>query len=121
MGKVSLDINGRAYGMGCEDGEEERLERLGRKLDARVQQMAQQFGQIGDVRLLVMAGITLLDEMEDPQGSSDAQVAQAEARLDAAETARQASDAQAAQSLMDAARRIERLTERLTEAGKDAD
>jgi len=28
MGRVSLDINGRKYAMGCEDGEEERLFRL---------------------------------------------------------------------------------------------
>jgi len=35
MGKVSLDINGRKYAMGCEDGEEERLLRLGQKLDDR--------------------------------------------------------------------------------------
>ena len=61
MGRVSLDINGRKYAMGCEDGEEERLFRLGQKLDDRVNQIANQFGQIGDLKLLVMAGITLMD------------------------------------------------------------
>jgi len=50
MGKVTLDINGRNYAMGCEDGEEERLLRLGQKLDDRVAEMANQFGQIGDLR-----------------------------------------------------------------------
>jgi len=65
MGRVSININGRKYGLGCEDGEEERLMRLGQKLDDRVNAMANQFGQIGDLRLLVMAGITLLDELED--------------------------------------------------------
>ena len=34
MAKVSLNINGRKYALGCDDGEEERLMRLGQKLDA---------------------------------------------------------------------------------------
>ena len=59
MAKVSLNINGRKYALGCDDGEEERLMRLGQKLDDRVNNMANQFGQIGDLRLLVMAGITM--------------------------------------------------------------
>ena len=74
MGKVSLDVNGRKYSMGCEDGEEERLLRLGQKLDDRVNMMANQFGQIGDVLLLVMAGITMLDELEDTSTNIDAVV-----------------------------------------------
>ena len=74
MGKVSLNINGRAYGLGCEAGEEERLMRLGQRLDARVAKMADQFGQIGDLRLLVMAGITLLDEIEDPDSTVALQI-----------------------------------------------
>ena len=65
MAKVNLEINGRKYALGCDDGEEERLTRLGEKLDARVRTLADQFGQIGDVRLLVMAGITMTDEMEE--------------------------------------------------------
>lgn len=129
MGKVSLNINGRAYGLGCETGEEERLMRLGQRLDERVALMANQFGQIGDLRLLVMAGITLLDEMDDPQSNVDAQV---EARLgslrteidtasQAAETAlaeKESSEIKAAESLLSAAQRIERLAERLAESDK---
>ena len=40
MAKVSININGRKYALGCEDGEEERLMRLGQKLDDRVNNMA---------------------------------------------------------------------------------
>jgi len=42
MAKVSININGRKYALGCEDGEEERLMRLGQKLDERVNNMADQ-------------------------------------------------------------------------------
>lgn len=122
MGKVSLSINGRAYGLGCEEGEEERLSRLGAKLDARVAQMASQFGQIGDLRLLVMAGITLLDEMEDPASSVDAQVerrlADMSEALDRATQARNAVETDAAESLIGAAKRIESLAERLKDAAR---
>lgn len=119
MGKVSLNINGRAYGLGCEAGEEERLTRLGQRLDARVAQMADQFGQIGDLRLLVMAGITLLDEIEDPESSVELQIEERlgdmTKKLDVATKARESTEVEAIEGLMTAARRIERLAERLAE------
>lgn len=121
MGKVSLNINGRAYGLGCEAGEEERLTRLGQRLDARVAQMADQFGQIGDLRLLVMAGITLLDEIEDPESTVELQIEERMSdmtkKLDVAVKARETTEVEAVEGLMTAARRIERLAERLAEAG----
>jgi len=117
VGKVSLDINGRKYAMGCEDGEEERLLRLGQKLDARVTQMANQFGQIGDLRLLVMAGITLMDEVEDTienlELRVDARASGLREERDAATLASAKSQADAAQSLSAAAKRIEALAARL--------
>lgn len=121
MGKVSLNINGRAYGLGCEAGEEERLTRLGQRLDDRVAKMADQFGQIGDLRLLVMAGITLLDEIEGPGSSVELQIEERlgdmTKKLDVATKARETTEVQAIEGLMTAARRIERLAERLAEAG----
>ena len=55
-GRVSININGRKYGLGCEEGEQERLMRLGQKLDDRVNAMANQFGQIGDIFNFVQQG-----------------------------------------------------------------
>ncbi|WP_427453808.1 cell division protein ZapA [Litorimonas sp. WD9-15] len=119
MGKVSLDINGRKYAMGCEDGEEERLLRLGQKLDDRVNQMANQFGQIGDLRLLVMAGITMMDEVEDTMQNIDLRVDAKAAGLrkerDAATLASAKTQAEAAKTLHAAARRIEKLAAKLSD------
>ena len=121
MAKVSININGRKYALGCEDGEEERLLRLGQKLDDRVNSMADQFGQIGDLRLMVMAGITMLDELEDVNTSLDIEVDKrvddlreenAQALKLAARTETNATD-----SLLHAAERIERLAARLTRGG----
>lgn len=121
MGKVSLSINGRKYALGCDNGEEERLTRLGEKLNMRIIALADQFGQIGDLRLLVMAGITLLDEMED--GNADA-IADVEERLVDAETqnvnlnkAVAIERMEATDSLVQAAEQIEKLAARLSGEG----
>ena len=103
--------------MGCEDGEEERLLRLGQKLDDRVNQIANQFGQIGDLRLLVMAGITLMDEVEDTaeniEKRVDAQAAGLRKELNAATSASLKSQKDAATSLNAAAQKIEALANKL--------
>jgi len=119
MAKVSLNINGRKYALGCDDGEEARLLGLGVKLDSKISELANQFGQIGDLRLLVMAGITLIDENDELRSGAkthahgltedirkQAEATQIEAHHD---------KVKAADSLLDAAQRIEKLAERLSE------
>ena len=118
MAKVSININGRKYALGCEDGEEERLMRLGQKLDERVNNMADQFGQIGDLRLMVMAGITMLDELEEMNHSVDKEVDKRvlDLKKESALALKAAtrSEAKASDSLVSAAERIERLAARLS-------
>lgn len=118
MAKVSININGRKYALGCEDGEEERLMRLGQKLDDRVNNMADQFGQIGDLRLMVMAGITMLDELEEMNGAVDAEVDKrvVDLRQESAMALKAAtqSESEATDSLLSAAERIERLAAKLS-------
>ncbi len=117
MAKVSLEINGRKFALGCEAGEEDRLMRLGRMLDDRVRAMADQFGQIGDVRLLVMAGITLSDELDELSGDLEgrAEALSAEFRKESKQALSSAKRAEttSADALIKAARRIERLAEKL--------
>jgi len=121
MAKVSFVINGRKYALGCDEGEEERLMRLGQKLDDRVNTMANQFGQIGDLKLMVMAGITMLDELEEMNKSVDNEVDKriGDLRKETAAATRLASktETKAADSLLDAAARIERLAARLADKG----
>ncbi len=118
MAKVSLNINGRKYALGCDDGEEERLLGLGAKLDSKISELANQFGQIGDLRLLVMAGITLIDENDELRAGvkTQAEDLTQSIRQDAETRKIEAHHAQvkAADSLIDAAQRIEKLAERLT-------
>jgi cell division protein ZapA len=71
LSQVNVKINGRDYKVACDDGEEERLAKLGRTLDDRVKKISVIAGQIGDARLLVMASLMLADELSDVYSELD--------------------------------------------------
>ena len=61
---VTVRINGQPYQMGCDAGQETHIEEMGRNVDAIVKQLVDSVGQIGDARLLAMAGLILSDQLE---------------------------------------------------------
>ena len=65
MAHVNVVINGRQYRMACEDGQEDHLLQLATDFDRRIGKMREDFGQIGDMRLTVMAALMLADEFSD--------------------------------------------------------
>jgi cell division protein ZapA len=65
MSHVNVTIHGRQYRMACEDGQEDHLLRLAKDLDHRIDQLKASFGAIGDMRLVVMAALTIADELAD--------------------------------------------------------
>ncbi|PLX35859.1 MAG: cell division protein ZapA [Hyphomicrobiales bacterium] len=67
MAQVSVTINGKQYRMACDDGEEERLFGLARRFDGYVDELRGSFGEIGDQRLTVMAGIMALDQLVEAE------------------------------------------------------
>jgi cell division protein ZapA len=72
MGKVSVTLNGRAFTIGCEDGQESYLRELARHLDTHVTDLSKQVGQIGDLRLLLMASLVVVDELKTAQNRLEA-------------------------------------------------
>ncbi len=72
MGQVSVDINGRSYAIACDDGEEQHITELGHQLSGRVTELAEAVGQVGDARLLVMAGLLLADELNAARNGNGA-------------------------------------------------
>lgn len=73
MGQVAVDINGRRFQVACDDGQEEHVRELGAYIDSKVKQVADQIGQVGDPRLLLMASLLITDELyELRQGGSAA-------------------------------------------------
>jgi cell division protein ZapA len=113
MPQVSVIIAGRTYRMACADGEEAHLESLARGLDEKIAEMRRAFGEIGDMRLHVMAALTFVDEtseLRERVGRLEAERAEAgeasERRVSEQETARR--DVVALANA--AAERIERLS-----------
>ena len=63
MTHVNVTINGRQYRMACEEGQEGQLATLAQDLDGRIEQLKKSFGAVGDMRLIVMAALTVGDEL----------------------------------------------------------
>jgi cell division protein ZapA len=119
MSHVSVTIHGRQYRMACEDGQEEHLGRLAKDLDQRIEQLKASFGAIGDMRLIVMAALTLGDELTE----AAKRMRRLEEELNALQDARVTSSERAqamqiavANALNSASERIESVTRSLNQS-----
>ena len=120
MAQVVVTIAGRTYRMACEDGQESHILALAQHVDSKMAGLRTGFGEIGDQRLVVMAAITIADELAEARGrieSLEQQIAAlAEVGQDARE-ARAAREAHLAEALGGAAERLEALAREM--AGKE--
>jgi cell division protein ZapA len=120
MPEVNVEINGKKYRMACEPGQEEHLLGLAAEFNRRVEQFKQVFGEIGDIRLTVMAGIALIDEL----AIADSRIAELQQDVATLSEAGQSVSAEMddlearfARRLNDAARKIESIATAIDEAG----
>lgn len=102
---VSLTIAGRTYRMACDEGQQGHLLELGGMLDARIDSLRASFGEIGDMRLAVMAAITIADELTEARQ----RIAGLEAETQRVKAQRASTEQAAGAALSEAAARIERL------------
>jgi cell division protein ZapA len=105
MAQVTVEVNGRPYVVGCEDGQERRLSDLATTVDAQVRQVARDVGALGETRLMLMGALVMADEIAELRGEIEtlrAQLAETRAERGRAELA-------AVAALEGAATRIERL------------
>ncbi len=117
MPHVSVTIAGRPYRMACDEGQEEHLIRLGRDIDERIGHLRGAFGEIGDQRLVVMAAITISDELAEARARIRALESDLEGQRDARASAlarMEASEAEVARTIETVAERIECLVAELT-------
>jgi len=70
MAEVHVTINGRSYPVACEAGEEARVKELAQYLDRKAVEFARRFGPIGEARLLVLAALTVADELADSRAAA---------------------------------------------------
>ena len=109
MAAVTVEINGRAYAVGCEDGQEAHVATLAKQYDAQVRDVGAQVGQVGDLRLFLMAALITGDDLADAR----ARLAQAQAELARLQSDAARADSRAARALEAASQRIEALTDTL--------
>lgn len=105
MAQIHIEVNGRPYAVGCEDGQEAHLQELARLFDIQVRHVAADMGQLGDTRLFLMGALLLADELADAK----TRLATAQNEVERLQADRTRVESRAVQALESAAKRIEGL------------
>jgi cell division protein ZapA len=105
MAQISVEVNGRPYAVGCQDGQEAHLTELAKMFDHQVRQVGQDMGQLGDTRLFLMGALLLADELSDARG----RLAGLQAEVARLQSDRSRVETRAVLALDSAAKRIEKL------------
>jgi cell division protein ZapA len=98
VAKADISIRGRSFSIACAPGQEMRVQRLAEQLDARVRQISDAVGDIGEERLLLITALALLDELDSARRGV---------------SVRPETDARAIEILITMAGRVEALAARL--------
>jgi cell division protein ZapA len=118
--EVNVEINGRKYRMACEPGQETHLQQLADRYNQSIDSLKGTFGEIGDNRLTVMAGIAILDELVEAEKRIE------KLRQDLGDMTRAGEgisqeveeiEARFAKRLIEAARRLEAVATAIDEVG----
>ena len=120
MAQVTVTIDGKAYRMACDEGQEEHLTDLAGRFDRYVTHLKGQFGEIGDQRLTVMAGIMVMDELSELQRrvmGLESEIATLRKTRDDALVKADKNDAALTGALAGLAERMERLADKLNTDG----
>lgn len=70
MAEVNLNIDGRTYAVGCDDGQEPRLRQLGQYVDQRLRDISASSGTSNKAQLMVLTSLLLADEVFDLQNNA---------------------------------------------------
>jgi cell division protein ZapA len=116
MPMIQVTIAGKSYRMACGDGEEAHLEGVAAAFEEKIAELRGSFGEIGDMRLHVMAALTFVDELAETKkrlGAAEEELA-ALRRIASSDGERSHSlEAQMTDALNRTAERIERLAKTL--------
>lgn len=116
MPQVTVSIDGKAYRMACDEGQEQHLMDLAASFDRYVTHLRNSFGEIGDQRLTVMAGIMVMDELVELQKrvkGMETEIATLRKTRDDALAKADKNDAALTGALANLAERMENLAARL--------
>jgi cell division protein ZapA len=65
LAQLTVKINGYAYTVGCDDGQEKHLLQMAADVESRIDSIKALGGQSGEARLLVLAALLMADELHD--------------------------------------------------------
>lgn len=102
MADLTINFNGQAYHLACQNGEEEHLSRLAAYVDGKAKKLAGKMGPVGDSRLLLMTAILIADELEELKGGGPLDIASSDEKIVAFQ-----------KTLQNAAERIDNITREL--------
>jgi cell division protein ZapA len=105
MAQINVDVNGRPYAVGCEDGQEAHLQELAKVFDRQVREVSQDMGQLGDTRLFLMGALLLADELLDARN----RLAALQVEVGRLQADRARVETRAVSALENAAAKIEKL------------
>jgi len=108
MTEVMVGVNGRAYPVGCENGQENHVQALAALFNHHVTQVARDVGQLGETRLFLLGALMLADELADVRARLEA----AQAELAQVHAGAAAAENRAVAALDTAAKKIEALAAR---------
>lgn len=108
MAEIDVTVNGHVYRVACEDGEEEHLMSIAEHLNTHAGKLAGQLGQVGETRLMLMAGLLVGDELSDALDRVEALEGQA--------ATASATEGASSEAMNAAARRIEGIAARIKSA-----
>ncbi len=110
MAQVTVRINGYAYTVGCQDGEEQHLLTMAAEVERRIESVKAVAGQSGELRMLVMASLLMADDLfELSKALREAQKAAEAAGNAAAQAASGTEDPKLGRRLGRLARRAEEI------------
>ena len=119
MPLVNVMVNGRAYTIACDEGEEEHLKELAGHVDSKVRELLGSVGQVGDQRLMLMAALLVADEYLTVKAQTETLKSELAGLTNAREELDKRlnkSESFSADTLEAAAKRIENIAARLTRA-----
>ncbi len=67
MPHVTVTVNGKNFRMACDAGQEDHLIGLAGRMNDAIESLRETFGEIGDLRLTVMASILMTDKLDEAE------------------------------------------------------
>ncbi len=120
MPQITVQVNNQPYVVVCDDGEEAHLQELAEFLDKEVANLKENFGQVGDGRLLMMAGLMVADKLSEALAKIEdmlEEVKKLQLEREAETNQSREQEDAVAVKLEEAAKHIEALSEQLKAAG----